>query len=80
MKAFLTILFISFMLCCYAQETIPEKMKISRKKLIEKTEQYIIHEVNRRKIVGLSVAIVDEEGVVMSEGFGYANKENKKVL
>jgi len=77
MKAFLTILFISFMLCCYAQETIPEKMKISRKKLIEKTEQYIIHEVNRRKIVGLSVAIVDEEGVVMSEGFGYANKENK---
>jgi CubicO group peptidase (beta-lactamase class C family) len=77
MKVFLTILFTSFLLCCYAQEMIPEKMKITRIELAKKIEQYILDEVKQRKIIGLSVAIVDEEGILMSDGFGYANKENK---
>ncbi len=52
-------------------------MKISRKELAKTIDQYIQNEIKQRKIVGLSVAIVDDEGVLMSDGFGYANKDNK---
>ncbi|MBN1602298.1 MAG: beta-lactamase family protein [Chitinispirillaceae bacterium] len=77
MKAFLTILLTLFITLCFSQETISTKMKISRKEFVETIEQYIQKEIKQRKIVGLSVAIVDEGGVLISDGFGYANKENK---
>lgn len=52
-------------------------MKLSRKELAKTIDQYIQNEIKQRKIVGLSVAIVDDEGILISDGFGYANKENK---
>lgn len=77
MKAFLIILFTSFTLCCYSQEIMPKKTNISRNELANTIEHFILDEIKQRKIVGLSVAIVDEEGKLMSDGFGYANKEKK---
>lgn len=76
-KGVLTIICSSFIICCFSQEIIPDKMKKSRKELTKTIEQYIQDEIKQRKIVGLSVAIVDDDGLLISGGFGYANKENK---
>jgi CubicO group peptidase (beta-lactamase class C family) len=37
---------------------------------------YIKEQMNDNEIMGLSVALVDDQKVVWSEGFGYADKEN----
>lgn len=36
--------------------------------------KYIADQMDRHKVMGLSIALVDEKGIVWAEGFGYADK------
>ncbi|MDF1548778.1 MAG: serine hydrolase, partial [Bacteroidales bacterium] len=47
--------------------------------MIENLRTYIENEMSKNKIVGLSIAVVDTNGILLSEGFGKADKENKVV-
>ena len=47
------------------------------KKTITKTSDYITKTMKENKIIGLSVALVCNDEVVWSEGFGWADRENK---
>jgi CubicO group peptidase (beta-lactamase class C family) len=51
-------------------------MNMTRNQLSEQLRNYITEEVSSRKITGLSVAVVDSAGVLLSDGFGYADREN----
>jgi len=74
------VLIFCLMLQCgsYAQSnTLKEKqMNTTRNELAIRLKDYIQKEMYQRKIVGLSVAIVDSNGILLSNGFGKANKEN----
>ncbi|MEM8965686.1 MAG: serine hydrolase domain-containing protein [Bacteroidota bacterium] len=59
----------------HAQKSIP----ISRAELSAQIKAYVEQEMSQRKIVGLSVAVVDTEGVLLSDGFGFADK-GKNIL
>ena len=41
-------------------------------------EKLIRHEMDANAITGLSIALVDDQRIVWAEGFGYADKENRK--
>jgi CubicO group peptidase (beta-lactamase class C family) len=74
------VLIFCLMLQCgsYAQSnTLKEKqMNTTRNELAIRLKDYIQKEMSHRKIVGLSVAIVDSNGILLSDGFGKADKEN----
>lgn len=40
-------------------------------------EKLIHHEMEKNAVVGLSIALVDDQRIVWAEGFGYADQENK---
>lgn len=48
----------------------------TRNEMTENIKAYIKKEMSKNKIHGLSVAIVDSRGIVLSDGFGMADKEN----
>lgn len=43
----------------------------------EYMRKYITKEMKKAQLVGMSVALIDSDQIVWSEGFGYANKETK---
>ena len=45
----------------------------------EYMRKYIVKEMKKAQFVGLSVALVDSDRIVWSEGFGYADKEAKSL-
>jgi CubicO group peptidase (beta-lactamase class C family) len=47
-----------------------------RDEMIKELKVGIAKEMSKNKVVGLSIAIVDTGGVLLSEGFGKADKEN----
>ena len=49
---------------------------LTKDEMITNIKEYIGKEMSGKKIAGLSVAIVDTNGIVLSEGFGMADKEN----
>jgi CubicO group peptidase (beta-lactamase class C family) len=51
-------------------------MNTTRNELAIQLKDYIQKEMSRHKIVGLSVAVVDSNGILLSDGFGKADKEN----
>jgi len=53
-----------------------QQMNTTRNELAIQLKDYIQKEMSRRKIVGLSVAVVDSNGILLSDGFGKADKEN----
>jgi CubicO group peptidase (beta-lactamase class C family) len=50
--------------------------KLSRNEMLESLNNYINKEMSKNKIVGLSIAVIDENGILLAEGFGEADKEN----
>jgi CubicO group peptidase (beta-lactamase class C family) len=52
-------------------------LKMTRNQLSENIKDYIREEMSDRKITGLSIAVVDSAGVLLSNGFGFADKENR---
>ncbi len=44
---------------------------------IEKTSSYINSAISQYNLVGLSIALVDNDRIVWSQGFGFADKEQK---
>ena len=86
MKMRITKFFLTVLIGClfitinnYAQSSIikNQTMKISRNELATQITEYINKEISKRKIVGLSVAVIDSAGVLLSDGFGLADKEKK---
>jgi CubicO group peptidase (beta-lactamase class C family) len=77
-----TILVLTFCLMLqyssYAQSNNFKKqqMNTTRNELAIQLKDYIQKEMSRHKIVGLSVAVVDSNGILLSDGFGKADKEN----
>lgn len=53
-----------------------KKTKLSRNEMIANLKTYIEKEMSKNKIVGLSIAVVDTNGILLTEGFGKADKEN----
>jgi len=72
---FITILTLGAGLNSYAQKTKPNMKTMTRTQFSEYIWEYIKKEMSDSKITGLSVAVVDSSGVLLSDGFGYANKD-----
>ncbi len=80
-KSFFTIItvvvLISFMAGC-ATVPVPERPEVVRQDDYSIVKSYasalIGQEMKKNKITGLSIALVDGQRIVWSEGFGYANK------
>jgi CubicO group peptidase (beta-lactamase class C family) len=47
--------------------------------LFEDVEKFLIEEMEKRQVPGFSVAIVKDQKIIWSKGFGYANKQKKKL-
>ena len=72
-------LFIAFMITynCFSQKvSYKQQINLTRDEMIEGLKAYIKKEMSKNKIAGSSVAVVDLNGIVLSEGFGMADKEN----
>lgn len=53
-----------------------QQFKLSRIEMEEKLRTYIAKEISKNKIIGLSIAVVDSNGILLADGFGMADKEN----
>jgi CubicO group peptidase (beta-lactamase class C family) len=76
---FTTLIFINliFTLTAMAQNIFyTGQTKLPRNQAIESLKTYVENEMSKSKVVGLSIAVVDEQGIFLSDGFGYADKEN----
>lgn len=76
-KKFLLIGLLLFASKLYSQqnETESNTMKKSRNELIVQLTDYLNKEMDKRNIVGMSVSVIDSEGELISDGFGFANKQ-----
>lgn len=72
---FITILNLGAGSNSYAQKTKPNMKTITRSEFSKYIRDYIKKEMSDRKITGLSVAVVDSSGILISDGFGYADKD-----
>lgn len=52
---------------------------ITRSELSKQIKKYVIKEMKKKKIVGLSIAVIDSAGVIISDGFGFSDKK-KNIL
>ena len=69
---------ISMMLLVYGcSSSSSDSQSVSFITTIRETTAYIKAEMEKHKSVGLSIALVSGDKVVWSQGFGWANKENK---
>lgn len=65
---------------CFSQNIFyKQQSESSRTNMVENLRTYIAKEMSRNKIVGLSIAVVDTNGILLSDGFGKADKENNIV-
>lgn len=63
---------------CFSQGLFQKhQSELTRNEMTEKLRTLIAKEMTVRKIVGLSIAVVDSNGVLLADGFGMADKENK---
>jgi len=53
-----------------------QQTKLSRNEMIVNLKAYIEKEMSKNKIIGLSIAVVDANGILLAVGFGKADKEN----
>ena len=77
LNIFIIIICLTTGLYCHAQQKDTKPETMTREELTKHIEAYITEEMSGRKITGLSVAIVDSAGILLSKGWGYADKENK---
>lgn len=47
--------------------------------MFEEVERFLFGEMEKRQVPGFSVAIVKDQSIVWSKGFGYANQQKKKL-
>jgi CubicO group peptidase (beta-lactamase class C family) len=60
---------------CSGAATRPESVgRGDYAKVAEYVSALVRHEMKKRDVTGLSIALVDDQGVVWAEGFGYADK------
>ncbi len=71
MKRFIALLIVTVV--CFT--AIAEEMESS---IITTLNDTITDEMKKKKITGLSIAVVDSEGLLWSEGFGIANKKEDR--
>jgi CubicO group peptidase (beta-lactamase class C family) len=45
---------------------------------VEKLSQFVDREIQQKNIPALSIAIVDEKGIVWAQGFGFSDRERRK--
>lgn len=76
-KIIFIVLNILISLNCLSQNLfLNQQTKLSRNEMIANLKTYIEKEMSKNKIVGLSIAVVDTNGILLTEGFGKADKEN----
>ena len=64
-----------FIVGCSGAPTRPESVgRGDYAKVAEYVSKRIRHEMKRRDVTGLSIALVDDQRVVWAAGFGYADK------
>jgi CubicO group peptidase (beta-lactamase class C family) len=71
---------LGFMLAAVAVAKAPEQPDIEEGDfavLQEYVRDKVAYEMKRRKVVGLSLAVVDGQEIVWAEGFGWADEENQ---
>ena len=62
---------------CLSQNLfLSQQTKLTRSEMIANLKTYIEKEMSINKIVGLSIAVVDTNGILLAEGFGKADKQN----
>jgi len=60
---------------CSSAPTRPESVgRGDYAKVAEYVSALVRHEMKKRDVTGLSIALVDDQRVVWAEGFGYADK------
>ena len=65
---------------CFSQNIFyKQQSKLSTTEMEENLRTSVAKEMSKNKIVGLSIAVVDSNGILLSEGFGKADKENNVV-
>lgn len=77
---FITLVIIGLMVSviCNSQNMIYDKQNnMLRTEMINNIRAYIEKTISKNKIVGLSIAVVDSTGILLSDGFGMADKESK---
>jgi len=76
---FLLILMIGLLLsACSTMPVLPEKVaKDDYQSVINALRNLIEARMQKNKIVGMEILLVNEDEVIWSEGFGYSNKEKK---
>lgn len=63
---------------CNSQQIFyDQQSKLSRVEMADHLRTYIEKVMSKNKIAGLSIAVVDSNGVLLADGFGMADKENK---
>jgi len=77
LKAILTTAVVLIILISAGCSDSSESQSVSFATTIRETTAYIKAEMEKHNAVGLSIALVSGDKVVWSQGFGWANKENK---
>ena len=67
----ITLLFFNIAFLCFCQENNTD-FNALKKELSE----YILKEMKSNHVVGLSIALIDDQDVIWADGFGYADKNN----
>ncbi|MBM3832771.1 MAG: beta-lactamase family protein [Verrucomicrobia bacterium] len=63
---------------CVQSVCAAEATPVDYAKYIQQLESAVEHEVNRRNLSGVSVALVDDQRIVYANGFGYADKSRRR--
>lgn len=71
----LRILFLCGLACLIPASSLAQTKK--QTEAIKKLEKLISHEVKEKRLPALSIAIVDDQKVIWSKGFGYADPKKK---
>lgn len=63
---------------CHSQHMLySQQGQLSRAEIADHLRTYIEKVMSKNKIAGLSIAVVDSNGVLLADGFGMADKEKK---
>ncbi|HPG34037.1 MAG TPA: serine hydrolase domain-containing protein, partial [Lentimicrobium sp.] len=63
---------------CYSQHMLyNQQNNLARTEMADNLRAYIEKAMSKNKITGLSIAVVDSNGVLLADGFGMADKEKK---
>ncbi len=77
-KSVTLILGLMVSISCFPQNMFyNQQSKLSRTEMADNLRAYIKKTMHKNKVAGLSIAVVDSNGVLLADGFGMADKESK---